>query len=236
MMKKRLGIAVGAIGLLVVITGGGLFVAYRATQHVPAAYRAALEADSDAAAEGSDAMLEKTTALASNLERPGAWSARFTAEEINGWLAVDLPRNHPDALPADLRDPRVAIQPGDLTVFCQYDDDGFQTVLSLTVDAYVSEPNVIAVEIRKARAGALPLPLGKVLDRVTQAAQRWDFRVRWRQAGGNPVALLTIPPAEDTEGKQVQLNDLRLAEGELYLAGSTEDSSSARDASQAGSH
>ena len=36
--------------------------------------------------------------------------------------------------------------------------------LSLTIDAYLHEPNVLALRIRRARAGALPVPLAQVLD------------------------------------------------------------------------
>ena len=47
------------------------------------------------------------------LTKAGHWEIRFTADEINGWLAVDLVKNHPNALPPTLKDPRVSIDPNE---------------------------------------------------------------------------------------------------------------------------
>jgi hypothetical protein len=219
-VKKWLWIGLLVIVPTLILVGCGLIGLYAATQHVPAAYRLALEADRAEQNTSSDEMLEKTADLASDVEREGQWSAIFTADQINGWLAVDLVNNHQEMLPPDIRNPRVDITPSQMTVFCQYDGGRLSSILSLSVDAYLSEPNVIAIRIRKARAGALPLPLKQVTDQVTEAVHRANLRIRWRQKDGDPVALVTIPPASDRE-KQTRLEDLRLGDGELYLAGST---------------
>ena len=50
----------------------------------------------------------------------GRWQALFTAEQINGWMAVDLARNFPNTLPPGVVDPRVDIRPEGVTVACRY--------------------------------------------------------------------------------------------------------------------
>jgi hypothetical protein len=221
LVKKWLWISALVIVALVLLVAGALLALYAASQRVPQAYRQALMMETAEQVEGSDEMLQRATALASDVEREGQWSALFTVEQINGWLAVDLIENHADTLPPNVSDPRVAIRPDEVTVFCQFDHGRFKSVLSLSVDVYLSEPNVVAVRMRGARAGSLPLPLGDVLEQVTEAAGRWELPIRWRQAQGDPVALISLPTRRGDDGKRVELQDLRLGDGELYLAGST---------------
>ena len=68
---------------------------YLAAQHEPAFYRDTLAANRSALEKGSDRMLRKAAALGSVSTRSGPWEIRITAAEINGWLAVDLPRTIP---------------------------------------------------------------------------------------------------------------------------------------------
>jgi hypothetical protein len=197
-----------------------LLCLYLAARYEPAFYREALESDPAEQEKASDQMLQQATALASALKKEGRWEAVITAEQINGWLAVDMVKNHPNALPPTLRDPRVTIGPSAITVACHFEQDGQSSVISLTVEPYMSEPNVLALRIVKARAGLLPMPLDKIFDRLSQAAHDMQLHLEWRQAGGHPVALLTLPAAEDN-GRQVRIETLRLGDGEIYVAGST---------------
>jgi hypothetical protein len=162
------------------------------------------------------------TALASSVnKRKAGWKAVFTQEQINGWLAVDMVRNHPDLLPPAMRDPRVVIHPGQMMVACRYRGDVIETVLSLTLDAYLLKENKIAIRCRKARAGAVPLPLGTVLGQISAAAKNLKWNIEWQQADGDPVAVVTIPAEADEGDKAVVLETLRLAEGEIQIAGNT---------------
>lgn len=221
-MRRWLWIAVGvACGVLLVLIAA-MFVLYGASQQVPEFYRQALETDPARRREASDAMLQRATALANDVKKEGRWQGLFTAEQINGWLAVDLVENHPDLLPGDISDPRVAIEPEGLTVAFRFQRGKINTVLSLSADAYLTEPNVAALRIRKARAGMLPLPLEKVLEYISKAAKRLELKLEWRQADGDPVALISIPPPRDEEDRLVQIETLRLGKGEVYVSGSTE--------------
>ena len=55
-------------------------------------------------------MLRDIAAIESAVNTPGRWQTTITAEEINGWLAVDMVKNHPKLLPPTFHDPRVAIR------------------------------------------------------------------------------------------------------------------------------
>lgn len=220
-MKKwyriGLGLLVLALGLLLV----GGFALYKATQHVPAFYEEALQADPARQHLASDKMVQHTAALVSDLRREGRWQAVFSEDEINGWLAVDLVQNYKDLLPGTISDPRVLIRPEGMTVGFRYREKGRQSVITLSVDAYLIEPNVVGLRIRKIRAGLLPLPLDDVLKEVARATNQLDWRVDWRQAGGDPVAQITIPPIRDQRNKIIQIETLRLGDKQLSLAGTT---------------
>lgn len=203
--------------------GVGFLALYRASQHVPKFYEQALTGDPKAVEDASDEMIEQAAALANEIRQGGQWEAVFTAEQINGWLAVDMERNYPDLLPSSLSDPRVAIEPDQMWIACRLERHNLKSVVSMAADVYLAAPNVIALRIRRARAGLVPLPLGKVLDTISQQASDLDLAIQWRQAEGDPVVEIAIPPPRDEDDKAVRIEALRLGEGKLYLSGSTED-------------
>ena len=225
-MWKWLLIAAFVVCGLLLAIGSCVFAVYSASQQVPEFYEEALKRDPVAEQKASDKMLQQATALASDVEKEGPWTAVFTAEQINGWLAVDMLQNHPDLLPPSVRDPRVGIEPERLRVACRFERGDWSSVLSLAVDAYLAEPNVIALRIREARAGLVPLPLDGILKHISKSADQMDLRIQWRQAEGDPVVLITIPPPRDEDDKLVRIEALRLGEGEIYVSGRTAEQGS----------
>jgi hypothetical protein len=181
-----------------------------------------LAVEAETQTRASDEMLERACTLQNNLRKPGKWSVRFTAAQINGWLAVDREKNHPGLLPPFFTDPRVAIESGRITSACRYEEGMISTVLSLTVEPYVPEKNVIAVRLVSARAGRLPLPLGRLLDGLSDTAKNAELNLQWQQAGGDPVALFTLPQPDDGDGLSVTIENIRLDNGEIVVSGVTE--------------
>ena len=194
---------------------------YLAMRHVPEFYRQALVPDVARDRKGSDELLESATAIVNSSKKPGPWYALVTEDQINGWLAVDLVQNHADLLPPSVVDPRVHIESGRATIACRYSYPGLSTVISVAFEIYLAEPHVVALRIHAARAGSLPVPIKPIVDGVAQLAESLNLRVEWRQAHGDPVALLTLPPAHG-ESALYRLDALQLRDREIYLAGRTE--------------
>jgi hypothetical protein len=217
-----LAILTTVLCLVLLLAGGGLLILYRASQHVPEFYGRATRADRAAQKDASEMMLRKAAAFVSDVGKEEQWKSLFTEDEINGWLAVDLVENHPEALPASVADPRVSIEPDRLTLACRYERDGWKCVFSVEIDVYLAEPNVVALRIRKARAGAVPLPLDDLLERIATAAGEIDLELRWQQAEGDPVALVSIRPPRGDDKRVVRIESIKLGDGEIYLAGSSE--------------
>jgi hypothetical protein len=216
---RKMRIAAALFGGLLLAAGLLACWLYWASQRVPGFYREAMASDPAAQKKASDALLRQATALASDAQKRGPWKAVFSAEQINGWLAVDLVENHADLLPPELSDPRVEITPEHVTIACRYRDGNLSAVFSLTAEPYLTKPNVVSLRIRKARAGAVPIPLGKILDAISQAARQMNARLEWRQADGDPVAVISIPTPRDRNEKQLTVQVVELRQGEVYLSG-----------------
>lgn len=216
-LRRVLCVCLGLAALM----AAGLAWLYRATQQAPEFYRQALAAPPPRQDEASEEMIEQATTLANQAQREGRWQALFTAEQINGWLAVDLERNYADSLPPGVSEPRVEITPRGATLACRWQDGRLSTVFSLTAELYVAEPNVLGLRISKARAGALPVPLERVLKGVTQAAADLDWAIEWRHIDGDPTALITIPPPHGHDDAAIWIETLELREAAVFLSGHT---------------
>lgn len=217
---------VGVIACVALLGAGVVsYFLYRAARHVPEFYVEALETAPECQEIAGDELERHVLELNDELRRPGQWEMTFSEAEINGWLAFDLPQKFAAALPAGVREPRVSIQPDAIYVACRYEAAKISTVVSLAFEVGLTdEPNVITVRVRQARAGALPLPLRKFLDKIGAAAQRADLELRWQQNDGDPVALLKIPEQHERYvHRVVRIERVELRAGELFVAGYTGD-------------
>jgi hypothetical protein len=221
-MRKGLRITLLATCGVLLVVAIALFVLYLAARQVPEFYRQAMTADPLAQKQASGRMMENAARLNNSLRTDGRWQSECTAEEINGWLATELPRSEPPVLPPELHDPRVAIDPDGITLAARAEGGGLAGVVSLKLDVYLESPQVLALRIRKARAGAVPWPLGEITRSITQAAEHADLPLRWRQADGDPVALITIPALRiEHRVMAVRLDSVRLEKGRIVLTGTS---------------
>jgi hypothetical protein len=216
--NRAIWLLVAGIGLALVV---GLVVWVRwATRQVPAWYQQAV-APGDPAAEkkASDEMEQRAADLASGFSTTGRWEVTFTEQQINGWLADGLKRKHPDLLPEGFSDPRVRIQSDGVTGACRVEHGVVSGVVSLTVEIYLAEPNVVAARIRRARLGRLPWPLTKIMGAIEQSARDAEVPLGWRESEGDPVSVIRIPDGEGN--RRVRIESLLLEDGRLYIAGVT---------------
>lgn len=216
-----------ALVLVVLLTAGVailLTAAYRATQQVPDFYQHALARQPQEQKAAADQLERQVLELHNEARRPGRWEARFSQEQINGWLAADLPTKFPGALPDGVSDPRVAIDPNHMQLAVRYDQGDVSTVLSMAGDAYLTDrPNEVAVHIDHVRAGAVPVPLAQFLDQIAERFLDAGLPLRWIEQEGDPVALVTLPlDREEFKGKQLQVERLEICDGEIVVSGRTD--------------
>ena len=163
-------------------------------------------------------MLRLTAALRNELRRPGVWQARFTADQINGWLAVDVPKNpHPDLLPPQIPDPALAYLRDAVSVGARY-VGSVTSVVSLEVSAHLPEENVVAVRVRKLRAGNVPWSISRIVNEVVAAAGDLGIGVEQTQIDGDPLLLFSLADYWGTQDRKVELVGLDFEEGRSSFA------------------
>lgn len=220
MMRLALAVAVA----LAIVLAVSLWGVYQASQQVPQFYEQALAAPPETQVAAGQALERQAASLNNQVRRPGRWEARFTQDQINGWLAVDLPKKFPGSLPRGVTDPRVAVSPDEIQLAVKWQQGNTSAVLSAAGDVYLTEePNQIAVRVVAVRAGALPVPLARFLDEIAERAASSGLPLEWTEIEGDPVALIKLPlDREEFRGKQLLVEELRLEEGAIVVAGKTE--------------
>ena len=213
----------GCLAIVLIALAAGIYF-YRSLQHVPEFYSQALAKPAAEPAKAAYKFEQEVLELRNDVRREGNWQATFTAEEINGWLASDLPVKFPRALPRQVSDPRVAITPEMILVACKYADARFNSVVSIGAKPEMTkEPNVIAIRIKQVRAGALPVPLANFLEQIAQHTAKAGVPLRWGEEGGDPVAYITLPMDQpEFQGKTLRVELVELKEGALVVSGKTE--------------
>ena len=86
------------------------------------------------------------------------------------------------------------------------------------VEPYVPEPGVLALRIRKARAGLAPLPLGNIVAHVAKAVRAADLDAVGG-SGGDPVLQIGLRTLHGTHGKLVPKENWQLRQGEALHRG-----------------
>jgi hypothetical protein len=226
-MSKRARQLLIAAGVVALVAAVALSCAYLASRQSPKFYRQALAVSRETLAQDGQQFERTALDLHNQLQHDGRWQTSLTQDEINGWLATDLPAKFPQLLPPGVSQPRVAIEDGVLRIAAHYERDGIDTVLSLSGEAYLTaQPNELAVRLTAAQAGMLPLPLEKFIREITELATSSDLPLRWTQVRGAPVALLRIPMQVEDSERRLVLDRVDLLKGRLLLAGRIQDAES----------
>ncbi len=228
-VKKFLRIVGVSFLALLAIGAVVLFFLYRASQREPQFYQEALALEPEEQAEAGDELEKSVLDLRNEVREEGRWEAVFTNEQINGWLAADLPTKFPNTLPKGVSDPRISISKDLAQIACRYQSRRFSSVVSIGLTVQMAEdPNVVALRLRYIRAGALPLPtVEKWKEKFEQAATDAGVPLRWETIDGDDVALVKLNPQhKDFVGKRLVLETIELRDGEIWLAGRTEPESS----------
>jgi hypothetical protein len=196
--------------------------AYYAARQVRPFYKQALTLEPEVLERGSRELESRATALYSDARQGGKWHALFTAEQINGWLAIQLAENQVENAPSNIRDPRVAISSEVLTLGFKTYSGGVETVISVDASVFVTDEGAVAIRLMSVRAGALPLPVMQLADEIATTCERLSLPVRWTQQDGQPVAIVELHGDPSTEERQFFIDAIEFGDGEMYVAGHTE--------------
>jgi hypothetical protein len=147
----------------------------------------------------------------------------FGEDDINAWLTGELLRKFQHCLPPGVSEPQVDFANGGGLVGFRYEQSGLKGVVTMDVDvAMTGKGSQLGIRFRKISVGSLPLPVGKVLDLISEAAMRSQGRnykgpevVKWTKQGGDHMALL--PGSGPGGGYFNMLESFSLRDGEVEL-------------------
>jgi hypothetical protein len=212
--------------VLLVVVAGGLYSTYQATQQAPDFYTSIVEKPV-AASSGPPvrAVAEKQIDEAKSAARKKeSWRFEFTQDQINEFLARDLPEQFPGVLPASFKDPRIKIENGKMLLGCQYDSERFKAVIWVESEAVVGQDGKsIKLIPKSAGAGMLPMPVSRLFERLnTLNTQTRGIELAIE---GEPPDAIVIRPQPGTippEHEDYYIDAIRLEEAKLSLEGSWE--------------
>jgi len=211
----------------VVIAGGAVIAA---SCHQPPSLRRALTTSSgidaaDAEARHVARFISGVSALHAAATRPGPWEGVFTADDVNAWLANDLPRNHPRLLPPGWSDPRVGFEPRHAWFGIRRHLGPLRPLVWMRLEASRRSAGEVLLTVADAGIGAIPLPGDSLLAMLRARLVDAGYPVAMARIDGRSRLVLRLPggdgPAAGGLRPIVRLAALRLDDGELLVAGET---------------
>ncbi len=209
-------VGIGTIGVIIAMV-------YRSMQQPPQFYQEAL-AVSDAAHEQAGDRFEQTILQLSNQMRMSEyWSATLTEEEINGWMAADLPNKFPGALPDIVESPRIAITDDQVNLAFRVRSKKFNGIVHIRGSLFCTDkPNQIAIHISNIRSGMISVPINFWAERIQRSLEQQGIVMSWIEQSGNPIALVDLPKhITQKSDRDFVIHAIQLDEGLMRVFGRT---------------
>jgi hypothetical protein len=210
--------------VLLVVVAGGLYSTYQATQTAPDFYKTVVakpvaQTNAPPVREVAEEQIEKVETAA---KAKSNWKFEFTQDQINEFLAKDLPEQAPNLLPKNIKDPRIKIEPGKALLGCQYDSENFKAVLWIETEAAVADDGKsIRLIPKSAGAGMLPMPLSRLFERLKGLRGKTGAVViEFNSEPPESITLRLRPEALAPEQADYHIDSIRLEAEKLSLEGS----------------
>ena len=155
--------------------------------------------------------------LRNDISNERDWSAEFSDQEVNAWLAEDLMTHFADQIPAEIHNPRIAFELDRVTFAFELDRGPIRSVIWVVARVSVPEDNVLALTLEKVRAGVIPISVDRVIGPLTSGARDRGLDVRWLSDQDPPVALIRYHP--DGGRSDVVLEKLTILQGKIRVLG-----------------
>src|SRR4051794_4034128 len=155
--------------------------------HQPGFYRAVVELPRGDREVKAKRIMAQSLQLRNDICNEPVWEAVFTDQEVNAWLAEDLVTEFADQLPPEVHEPRVMFELDRVTLAFELEQRPVNSVIWVVARPRVAAPNVLELTLEKIRAGMLPVPAEKVIDRIVEHVRAHGLDVRWKRVAKLPV-------------------------------------------------
>ena len=215
--SKRL-LVLGLILLAMLAALPGL--AWLSVTHKPDFYRVTVLIPKAEQEKEAKEFVAQSLQLSNDIRNEPSWEAIFTDQQVNAWLAEDLVTHFADQLPSEVHEPRVMFELDRVTLAFELDQGPVRSVIWVVARPEIPEGNVLELTLEKIRAGVLPIPADKVLDKLTYHAKAHGLDMKWKRDGEFPVVTIRYKPQRGRD--DVKLERVRIRKGEIRLAGTSD--------------
>lgn len=220
---KRL--AISAAMLLALFVGGVLLLLELAKAE-PEFYRKALLVDEKLQQKFGSEMERKILDLRNSVLLGEAWSAEFTEDQINGWLAWDMKEKFPDLVPPEISDPRIAVENQSMKLAFRCSVKPFRGVAIIEADVFMTGVvNQLGIRIKSVHSGKIPVPVAAFADQISEQLNRSGIEIEWDTEEDDPVAIVQLPDEliKPQGGSYIELQQIVVGTQEISLSGVTHD-------------
>ncbi|MGL4419576.1 MAG: hypothetical protein ACRCZF_02830 [Gemmataceae bacterium] len=209
-------ILLGGIALL-----GGIL--YGLTSYEPEFYSAGATPGEYETTELSAKLITRVQDLKNDIRSKPDWGGSLSETDLNCFFRANLGETGSltDMLPTGFHSPRIRIVGDTIQLGLRYGSGTFTSIIWVEVRAWLvkDEMNLIALELRGLKAGALPLGCQSLLDQITDLAQESNIEVTWYRHEGNPVGMFRF--YADQLRPTTQIHTFRIRDGQIAMAGRT---------------
>lgn len=219
MQKRKLS---WLCGVTILIVGGGLTVLGVLVKHEPSFYLAKELPPSDERKAASNAFLRDFGQMILSMQQQ-AWHCDITETQLNSFFEEKFMEwGEGESLrKMGITSPRVCFEQDSMRFAFRYGRGWFSSVISYELKVWLvpKEPNVIAVEVIRARAGGLPISSRAILQQLSDYAQNQNFKVTLYRNESNPVAVIELQQYQPQSSKV--LTSLQVQSEKLTIQGKT---------------
>jgi hypothetical protein len=211
------------ISMAIAFVAAALAAVVLMLRHEPLFYRrAAMPEGPERFEMSNDFVVKDFVQLVTNfVDGKGAWSHTFTQDQFNSYFEEDFvslgDADHFRKI--GITNPRLEFTDKEIHLGFRFGSGFWSTVFSYDLKVWLakSEVNVLAIEIERRRAGALPIPSQHVFQELKDLGRRHNIEIEWYRHNGNPVAIVKFQC--DRPRPTAQLRRLEIGPGKLSVHG-----------------
>ncbi len=206
----------------VLLLTGALTALGAAAKHEPSFYRLGQIPASEGRKDLSSQFVRSFGQMLANRKQE-TWDCVVTQAEINSFFEeiFDQMGEMEGLRKLGISAPNVTLEENRVRLAFRYGSGVFSTVISYELEIWLvpKEPNVVAVKFLSARAGALPISNRSILQKLSEFAQKQNYRVSLYRHEGHSVAVIDL--RSDPQHPASILTMLKVEGQKLFLRGKT---------------
>lgn len=182
-----------ALVTLACIVGAASAGVYSLLRHEPTFYRGCMSRtdpkQTEKAKEFASECFEFIAAVGTEKE----WFLQLREDHINSFFAEESRQGKAGKiLPDFLQNPRLSMEHDRLRFAFRLGAGKISTVVSADLKLWLAkdEPNVLAIQINSLKAGAIPVSMISVFDKMLDHARQNGIDANWYRYKGSPVAVI----------------------------------------------